>query len=291
VLLPRLLTALVGIPLALAIIYAGGWWLATAAALLAALALREFYQLAEAAADGDPRRSGGVPPAALRAERGIGYLLAVVIPATALAGSGSALAELALGMAAALAVIFGIADRAGRARVAAGHLGLPVGALALPALFSFLVHLRLLGTMPPDAPLVRLPPGACWLFLVFAACWATDTAAYGVGRAWGRHKLWPAVSPGKTIEGSVGGVVASIIVVAGFGRLFGLEVYSGVLLGALLGVAGQLGDLAESKLKRLAGVKDSGSLLPGHGGVLDRFDSLLVNAPLAYYFLRAALWG
>jgi len=135
------------------------------------------------------------------------------------------------------------------------------------------------------------PPGACWLFLVFAACWAGDSAAYAVGRTWGHRKLWPTVSPGKTVEGALAGLLASIVIVAVLAWVFGVALYFGLALGVLMGVGGQLGDLAESKLKRWAGVKDSGSLLPGHGGVLDRFDSLLVNAPLAYFFLRAVLWG
>jgi phosphatidate cytidylyltransferase len=287
VLWQRVFTAAVGIPLALALIYLGGWWLAAATALLTLLALREFYRIIAAAAD---RASAPpAPPAILTAMRLTGYLLALLIPAGATLTASPSVTHLALAAAAFLALISAVALRARLTRVATPYLGLPIGALALPGILSYVVHLRLLHGPPVVRLGLSLPSGACLLFLVFAACWATDTAAYGAGRAWGRRKLWPSVSPGKTVEGSIAGLAASAVVVAAFGRLFGLELHSALVLGLLLGVTGQLGDLAESKLKRIAGVKDSGSLLPGHGGVLDRFDSFLVNAPVAYYYLYYAL--
>jgi phosphatidate cytidylyltransferase len=289
VLWQRALTAAVGIPLALALIYLGGWWLAAAAALLALLALREFYRIIAAAADRAPAPAPAAPPALLAAMRLAGYLLALLMPLGAALTASPSLAHLGLAAAAFLALISVLALRTGLTRVAAPYLGLPIGGIALPAIFTYLVHLRLLEGPPVVRLGLSLPTGACLLFLVLAACWATDTAAYGAGRAWGRRKLWPSVSPGKTVEGSIAGLAASAVVVAAFGRLFGLQLHSALVLGLLLGVTGQLGDLAESKLKRVAGVKDSGSLLPGHGGVLDRFDSLLFNAPVAYYYLYYAL--
>jgi len=293
VLWQRALTAAVGIPLALALIYLGGWWLAAATALLTLLALREFYRIIAAAADraSAPDRASppAAPPAILTAMRLAGYLLALLIPAGATLTASPSVTHLSLAAAAFLALVSVVALRTRLARVPAPYLGLPIGALALPAILSYLVHLRLLQGPPVVRLGISLPSGACMLFLVFAACWATDTAAYGVGRAWGRRKLWPSVSPGKTVEGSIGGLAASAVVVAAFGRLFGLDLHSALVLGLLLGVTGQLGDLAESKLKRVAGVKDSGSLLPGHGGVLDRFDSFLLNAPVAYYYLYYTL--
>jgi phosphatidate cytidylyltransferase len=289
VLRQRVLTAAIGIPVALALIYLGGWWLAAATAFLTLLALREFYRIIAAAAD---RASApAAPPAILSAMRLAGYLLALLIPAGATLTASPSVTHLSLAAAASLALISAIALRARLTRltrvtrVPTPYLGLPVGGLALPGILSYLVHLRLLQGPPVVLLGLSLPTGACLLFLVFAACWATDTAAYGAGRAWGRHKLWPAVSPGKTVEGSIAGLAASAVVVAAFGRLFGLELHSALVLGLLLGVTGQLGDLAESKLKRTAGVKDSGAVLPGHGGVLDRFDSLLFNAPVAYFYL------
>ena len=126
------------------------------------------------------------------------------------------------------------------------------------------------------------------LLFALGACWIGDTAAYATGRAFGRHKLCPQLSPGKTVEGAAGAILAT----AAFGAwivptYLGAELWMGVVLGALLGGAAILGDLAESVLKRWGGVKDSSHLLPGHGGILDRTDSLLLAAPLLSAVLRA----
>ena len=125
------------------------------------------------------------------------------------------------------------------------------------------------------------------IFFLLATVWLGDTAAYLFGKQFGRHKLRPTISPGKTIEGTVAGLV--------FGTLGGLGVWSFFLqdilsfshvliLGILLGIVGQLSDLSESVIKRSADVKDSGHLIPGHGGLLDRCDSLIFSAPVLYYY-------
>lgn len=115
--------------------------------------------------------------------------------------------------------------------------------------------------------------------------WLVDTGAYGIGRLWGRRLLAPAVSPKKTWEGAMGGFAFGVV--GGFAAsLFGfVPTAPGIAIGVFVGSFGQLGDLSESLLKREAGVKDSSSLIPGHGGVLDRFDSLLINVPGTYYLL------
>ncbi|MCA9727911.1 MAG: phosphatidate cytidylyltransferase [Candidatus Eisenbacteria bacterium] len=169
--------------------------------------------------------------------------------------------------------------------------GLAVGVAQLCAaaylgiLPSFLVRLYesgFRGTAPPGT-------GADWLFLAVFLIWACDTGAYVVGSLWGRHHLWPAVSPKKTWEGWVGGAVAAITAAVGLGGVLqsGLAMPAAVGLGFCVAVVAALGDLVESRLKRSASLKDSGSLLPGHGGVLDRFDSLFFAAPLFYYYLSA----
>jgi len=129
--------------------------------------------------------------------------------------------------------------------------------------------------------------GMSFALLPFFLAWTCDTAAYLVGRAWGRHQLAPGVSPQKSIEGAVGGLLASIAAGALARAWFApfLSWAAALALGALVGVFAQLGDLVESLLKRDAETKESSSLIPGHGGVLDRFDSILFAAPLVYYFL------
>jgi phosphatidate cytidylyltransferase len=125
--------------------------------------------------------------------------------------------------------------------------------------------------------------GLPYFLLVLLSMWATDTFAYFVGRTLKGPKLWPAISPNKTVSGAVGGLLGGILVGAGFAALMDLAVLPWALLGAILSVVGQLGDFVESGLKRSLNVKDSGTILPGHGGILDRFDSFLFAAPVAYY--------
>ena len=123
---------------------------------------------------------------------------------------------------------------------------------------------------------------------VFASVWVCDSAAYFVGRALGKHPLFKRVSPNKTWEGAIGGFVGAVAVftVARFIALPYLSVVQAIVCGALIGLFGQVGDLVESLLKRSAGVKDSSALIPGHGGVLDRFDSLMFVAPLLFFYLE-----
>ena len=128
--------------------------------------------------------------------------------------------------------------------------------------------------------------GAIWTLFLLAVVFSGDTAAYYVGRAIGSHKLAPRISPGKTVEGAIGGLIASLLAGALF-KVYWLNTLSWPLclgLVFVLAVMGQTGDLVESSLKRSVQIKDSGTLLPGHGGVLDRIDGLLFAAPVLYYF-------
>jgi phosphatidate cytidylyltransferase len=136
------------------------------------------------------------------------------------------------------------------------------------------------------------PHGEYYTYMLFLTVWSCDTAAYFAGRSFGKHKLNPEVSPKKTWEGAVAGFFAAVIISFLLRALFvpdDMPFWGALLLGAAAGVTGQISDLAESVLKRSAGVKDSSSLLPGHGGILDRFDSYLLLAPLYYYILLAVL--
>lgn len=137
--------------------------------------------------------------------------------------------------------------------------------------------------------LIRLEPrGIDWLFFLLVVNYAGDTAAFYVGRTWGRHKLAPMVSPQKTVEGSLGGLAANLLVALIFDwTLFPDYPWMSLAgLGLVIGVVSQLGDLLESMFKRTARIKDSGSLFPGHGGFLDRVDSLLLPGPLLYFFIK-----
>jgi phosphatidate cytidylyltransferase len=130
--------------------------------------------------------------------------------------------------------------------------------------------------------------GLGWYLLAQIVTWLTDVGAYLVGRSIGRNKLAPAISPGKTVEGGIGGLILGALASLGCAWAFGLPLHPLVALGvgAVLSAIGQAGDLAESLIKRQAGVKDSGSLIPGHGGVLDRIDSLLVVVTVTYYLAK-----
>ncbi|MBE3549667.1 MAG: Phosphatidate cytidylyltransferase [Brockia lithotrophica] len=133
-----------------------------------------------------------------------------------------------------------------------------------------------------------LPDTAAYALFVAFVVWATDIGAFLAGRLFGRHKLLPNVSPKKTWEGSLGGFVLGVLValLAAGGFRLPLSLGQAFLLGGLLSFAGQIGDLIESAIKRAFQVKDSGHLLPGHGGFFDRFDSMIVAYPIAYFFFR-----
>ncbi|MGE5284989.1 MAG: phosphatidate cytidylyltransferase [Actinomycetota bacterium] len=141
----------------------------------------------------------------------------------------------------------------------------------------------LLATYPRTLLLLR---GEHWVFLGILAVAAGDTAAYFTGRSIGRRRLAPAVSPNKTVEGAVGGLLGSVgcAVLYAHGFLPGVPVGYAAATGAVVGIAGQAGDLFESLIKRAAGVKDSGTILPGHGGILDRVDGILAAGPVLYLF-------
>jgi len=141
-----------------------------------------------------------------------------------------------------------------------------------------------------------LADGRDWVYLAMLTTFANDTGAYFIGRARGKHKLAPTISPAKTWEGAIGGLISAIsaaIVIAIVLRLisirlgtpFVFEYCQIILLGFLVGLFAQLGDLVESLLKRNMGVKEAGNLLPGHGGILDRFDSLIFVGTIVYYYV------
>lgn len=137
------------------------------------------------------------------------------------------------------------------------------------------------------------PHGSLLVLLLFFMIWVNDTAAYFTGKAIGKRKLYPEISPKKSVEGFAGGFIATIIASVIFSLLFlpGFILLDSILIGILIGIIGPLGDLCESMFKRAYWVKDSGTIIPGHGGILDRLDSILLSSPIMYYFLVIRGYG
>ena len=155
-------------------------------------------------------------------------------------------------------------------------------------LISFVLQVASTGPAIPDGSVLSaLSAGQGWILLLVLGVWSYDTGAYLVGRQIGRHKFMTHISPAKSVEGLAGGLVATTLVtclmLAGLGQAWA----GGLVLGPLLGLSAQAGDLAESMLKRAAGAKDSGTLIPGHGGILDRIDSFLFAGPVVAVYVLA----
>jgi len=257
----RLATVSIALPVLLAALWLGGLaWLALIA-VVAALGVREMARLLDAM--GMPVSA---PAAAVAA-------IVALAPMAAVGVFGAPPTLAALGPFGALAVVMVTFLVAPGERPFSAFLGVLTAALYPCWLLGFLVLLR------------NGPHGAGTAFWVLAVVWVGDAAAYGAGNLIGGPHVVPSISPGKTLSGFVAGLVLSIATGAAAAPLAGLAWPEGLVLGALAAVAAQFGDLAESLLKRRARVKDSGGVLPGHGGVLDRVDGVLVAAPLLYYCL------
>ena len=155
------------------------------------------------------------------------------------------------------------------------YIGLP---------FAHLIMLRHLSGGTYTTPVGSFDLGTAMVWVMFIGTWASDSFAYFAGNAFGSHRLAPAISPNKTVEGFLGGLVGTVAVTAGLGYVLHFPLESMAGLGAAIAVLGTLGDLVESMMKRHTGIKDSGAIIPGHGGVWDRFDSVLFTAPLVYYY-------
>jgi phosphatidate cytidylyltransferase len=149
-----------------------------------------------------------------------------------------------------------------------------LGVMYVPLLMSHFILIR------------QTASGILWIFFILIMAFCGDIAAYYIGRRLGRRKLLPEVSPGKTVEGTIGLIAGSVAGALIFGQFFfpGVSIVHVMILGIVGSVTGQLGDLCESSIKRVAGVKDSGTLLPGHGGILDRLDCLMFITPFVYYY-------
>jgi phosphatidate cytidylyltransferase len=258
-LLSRVVITLVGLPVVLLIVWAGGWWLFALAAIAAVLALHEYALMIRS-----------LRPVILAAYAGaLLSLLGARIGGLEWTTAGF-LSTIVLAF-----LLHWIATTRQSATVAIASTVLGAGWVGL-----CLAHLLLLRGIPHDGELAT--------FTVLLAVWAGDIGAFFAGRLIGRHKLAPALSPGKTWEGFVFGTGATVFVafVALYKQNY-LSIPQSLLLGAVIAVAAPLGDLFESALKRDMQVKDSGRLLAAHGGVLDRIDSLLFAVVASYYLMRA----
>jgi phosphatidate cytidylyltransferase len=258
----RLITAAIGLPLIVVVIIIGGWAFAVVAALVALLASAEFVH-------------GWLFPSM--------PISAVMPQASAFAASGMMVAGthadwrfvlVGLGFAAIFALL-------GYSHTNAFGPRKPYRVLCWCLLY--------IGLLLSTAVLVRdAADGRSWMFLAILATFSVDTGAYAVGKAIGRHKMAPKISPGKTWEGAIGGFAAGVGAVFLLNALLdtGVSAVTVLPLAVVLPIGGQIGDLFESWMKRRMGVKDASGLLPGHGGFLDRLDSLLFVMPLVYLFLR-----
>ncbi|MEX0800615.1 MAG: phosphatidate cytidylyltransferase [Dehalococcoidia bacterium] len=257
--------AAVGIPVIIAAILLGGPAYTIVVALVLTFAALEFFAATDPAA-GDHRGLLNQRPLAFIAAGGVALLVVA-------ADNGFEWWMRALALLVVLPFVpIILASRAERGL--ADYLWALGGIMYVGFLGSHLVLLR-------DAP-----NGRDWVLLAIFATFATDTAAYIVGRLFGRTRIAPAISPGKTLEGSLGGIAGGVAAVLALN--WALDAGAGaeiIGLALLLPVAAEIGDLAESMIKRSAGVKDASHVIPGHGGFLDRLDSILFTVPLVYYFL------
>ena len=278
----RVAFAAVAIPLALGIVWFGGWPLALTVSLVSALGTREFYDLARKNSI-DAARRFGIASAAL-----CGPLALLASPRGPLAGVSSIAVVIGwwpyLGALWILALlVWALARRAPTARPLEAVAVTAFGVLYTGALPAFLIGIR-------HGVFGGQSWAGTWLvFFPMVVIWVCDSAAMSGGRAIGGAKLAPTISPGKTRSGSTVGVLGGLLVAPIFGYLVfpRVGISAGVVpllvIAALLSVLGQLGDLAESLFKREVGVKDSSHLIPGHGGVLDRFDSLYFALPITAF--------
>ena len=286
-LLHRVLTALVAVPVILAAIWFGPPWLTGLAAAAAVVGVWEAYRLYPLAmADGDAAPASGLPTLLG------GVWSTALVFAGELAATPYDFAKAAVAICVAGCVVGGLwliaAWRGRHPAAAAAWLCLtPVyvgGALAAAVALRGLEPASHHPLIPLQTDGAGVSVGLWWLLLAILTVYAADTAAYFVGRLFGRHPMAPNVSPGKTWEGAAGGLAGAIIAAVLLGILtpLGLQVWQAAVTGVILGVVSPAGDLLESKVKRWAGAKDSGNIFPGHGGMLDRLDSLLPSFIVVY---------
>ena len=258
----RWITGLIAVPFLIFFIQKGGIWLFLLVAVAAELGLWEYYRIIF---EEEEKIASGLPI--------IGFFSVVFILYAAHRNAPDLIA-VALAFNLLISALFAIWRFGSIPLVLKPLMKQILGICYVPFLLSFLILIH------------NSEEGIVWVYFLLAIIFAGDISALYVGSAFGRHKLSPSVSPGKTIEGSLGGLAANLVI-GSLIKLIFLPTLSWphtLMFCLVIGLAGQIGDLFESVLKRSSQVKDSGGLLPGHGGILDRIDALLFAAPIAYFF-------
>ncbi|HUP88664.1 MAG TPA: phosphatidate cytidylyltransferase [Longimicrobiales bacterium] len=270
----RVAVAAVGIPLAVAVLYYGGWILA---ALLSIICVIGSFELARIA-----RAKEVYPSAILMAVFSIAFIaLAAALPNPVRSAPWFWFLTTLLAI---VSLTMAIWTRGVEGKPLSSAAVTVFGTILLGGTLSYAMFLRQSQSVPRD--------GLLLVFYPLAVTWINDTFAYFGGRTFGKHKMIPHVSPGKTWEGTFSGMVGAVLTSMLYSRIvfentldMPIPIYAAGIAGVVLSIAAVVGDLAESLLKREAGVKDSGTLLPGHGGVLDRFDALFFTIPVAFWFI------
>lgn len=273
----RIIFAVIAAPVGIALVYLGGAALATLLAVIAALGAWEFCRMA---------RSAGADPL-----DGVAIVVAAAIPLVVHATQLRLIAPAwTHGAVIVLAIFAATIFARGPGRHPLLSAATTVFAIAYVGMIAYVYNLRY------HDYVIDARSGTILAMFPILLTWATDVGAYAFGRLFGKRKLIPSVSPGKTVAGAVGGLVLTVIIAALYTRFLlhpyaqlGMRLGATVLFGVVISAVAQLGDLAESLIKRDAGVKDSSTLIPGHGGVLDRFDSMLFVMPVAALLLHSLL--
>ncbi len=284
----RSLVGVIGIPLALIVIYFGSWYFATVVILLSVMALWEYYALAERKNARPAKYFGLVMNVAMLLNFYLffdkGYFAIVMFIQLSVLFVGSMLIQLYMRNEQAIVNL---------ATTVAGVLYMTflLGPLLLLREFSLVIRMfdsfGMSGKYLNDPVFLKNSTWGVFVIIIFFAIWICDSAAYFIGKAYGKNSLFERISPKKTWEGAIAGFFFAVLSFYTFSLFLLPELPSihAIVLGIIVGTAGQIGDLAESQLKRDAEVKDSSDLIPGHGGVLDRFDSIMFVSPIILIYL------
>lgn len=274
--LKKTVVAVIALPILLVVLYWGGWWLLLPVIIMALVGMGEYYSATY--------RKGHRPAVLLGFLTGI-MILGVTEFSPPEYRDGTILGFIIMMVGGTLILQFG--NRPDQSAVNNSAVT-AFGVVYVPLMLSFLLRLRQID-LPGDGLGYQMAydffhrTGA--VLIVIVPVWLSDTFAMAVGGAWGRHKLAPTISPGKTVEGAVAGFIACILGAVAIGTWIGMQPHHAAILGVFQGIVGPLGDLGKSVLKRDLGIKDFGNLFGAHGGVLDRFDAIMFSMPLVYLYL------